>query len=84
MAEQLDFSALAKRKAKKERQAVRPEPKKKEPGEGAELKPAMFRIKPVAKKQFAILATELDMKQQELIAEAMNLVFEKYEKAPIA
>ena len=44
----------------------------------------MFRIKPVAKKQFAILATELDMKQQELIAEAMNLVFEKYEKAPIA
>jgi len=24
------------------------------------------------------------MKQQELIAEAMNLVFEKYEKAPIA
>lgn len=84
MAEQLDFSALAKRKANKERQAVRPEPKKKEPGEGAELKPAMFRIKPVAKKQFAILATELDMKQQELIAEAMNLVFEKYEKAPIA
>ena len=83
MADQPDFSALAKRNANKERQAVRPTPKK-EAGEGAELKPAMFRIKPEAKKQFAILARELDMKQQELLAEAMNLVFKKYGKDPVA
>lgn len=83
MADQPDFSALAKRKANKERQAVQSVPKK-DSGQVAELKPAMFRIKPKAKKQFAILATELDMKQQELIAEAMNLVFEKYGKEPIA
>ena len=82
MADKPDFSALAKRKDNKERQAARPAPKK-DLGEGVELKPAMFRIKPEAKKQFAILATELDMKQQELIAEAMNLVFEKYGKDPI-
>ena len=81
MADHPDFSALAKRKANKERQAVRPAPKK---TPDAHLKPAMFRIRPAAKKQFAIMATELDMKQQELMAEAMNLVFVKYGKDPIA
>ena len=83
MADKPDFSALVKRKDNKARQAVQPALKK-APGLGAERKPAMFRIKPEAKKQFAILAAELEMKQQELIAEALNLVFAKYGKDRIA
>ena len=41
-------------------------------------------IKPEARKQLRILAAELDVKQQDLVAEGINLVFKHYGKAPIA
>jgi hypothetical protein len=41
-------------------------------------------INPEARKQLRILAAELDVKQQDLIAEAINLLFKHHGKSPIA
>ncbi len=49
-----------------------------------ERRPASWRVRPKAKKQFSILARQLDRTEQDLLAEAMNMVFEKYERDPIA
>jgi len=83
-----DLSGLIDLKDQKERKAGQPAPKKatgqKVTGAGDERKIASWRVKTKAKKQFAILAMELDMKEQDLLAEAMNMVFKKYGKDPIA
>lgn len=41
-------------------------------------------INPEARKQLRILAAELDVKQQDLVAEGINLVFKHYGKSPVA
>ena len=41
-------------------------------------------IKPEARTQLRILAAELDVKQQALVAEGINLVFKHYGKPPLA
>ncbi len=41
-------------------------------------------ISPEARKQLRILAAELDVKQQDLVAEGINLVFKHYGKQPVA
>ncbi len=43
-----------------------------------------FRIRPEAIRQFAILAKELEMKEQDLVAEALNMLFEKHGKDLVA
>jgi len=45
---------------------------------------ALFQTPEAAKKQLAILAIENDTTQQELLTEALNLLFTKYGKPPIA
>ena len=83
-----DLSGLIDLKDDKERKAEQPAPRKatvkKTTGAGGERKLASWRVRIKAKKQFAILARELDMKEQDLIAEALNLVFKKHGKDPIA
>jgi hypothetical protein len=39
---------------------------------------------PAVRKQLAIMSVMEDRSQQELLAEALNLLFEKYSKPPIA
>ena len=41
-------------------------------------------VDPAVRKQIAQLALELDQSQGDLISEALNLLFEKYGKSPIA
>jgi hypothetical protein len=41
-------------------------------------------VDPVVRKQLAQLALDQDRSQGELVAEAINLLFEKYGKSPIA
>ncbi|SMF97914.1 hypothetical protein SAMN02949497_4770 [Methylomagnum ishizawai] len=45
---------------------------------------ALFQIPEAAKKQLAFLAIEQDTTQQALLTEALNMLFSKYEKPPIA
>lgn len=80
----LDLSALVASKEAKVQKATTPKAKTKKPTTTKAMKIAAFRVKVDAKKQFGILAKELDMLEQDLIAEAMNMVFEKYGKDPIA
>lgn len=75
-----DLSALIDFKAGKNLQSSQEYAKTK----AIERKPATFRIRPEAKKQFGILARELDTTEQDLIAEAMNMIFQKYGKDLIA
>ena len=77
-----DLSGLISLKEEKDRHAAAPVPAP-PVAHAEERKPAMFRVRPQAKKQFAILARELDRTEQDLIAEAMNLVFDKYGKPRI-
>jgi hypothetical protein len=41
-------------------------------------------VDPAVRKQIAQLALDLDQSQGDLISEAINLLFEKYGKSPIA
>lgn len=50
----------------------------------AALKLKGFKIVPEAAQQFEILKAELGVKGQDLIAEALNLLFKKHGKPPIA
>ena len=43
-----------------------------------------FAVNPEARKQLRIMAAELGRKQQDLTAEALNLLFKHYGKKPIA
>lgn len=47
-------------------------------------KAALFQVPESAKKQLAILAIEEDKTQQALLSEALNDLFTKYGKPPIA
>jgi hypothetical protein len=44
----------------------------------------LFQIPEAAKKQLAFLAIESDTTQQALLTEALNMLFSKYGKPPIA
>lgn len=44
----------------------------------------LFQLSEAAKKQFAILAIEQDTTQQALLVEAVNDLFRRYNKQPIA
>lgn len=44
----------------------------------------LFQLPAAAKKQLAILAIELETTQQELLSEALNDLFRKHGKPPIA
>ena len=46
--------------------------------------PLPFWATTAAKKQLRFLAAERDSNQQELMTEALNLLFKKYDKPPIA
>ncbi len=50
----------------------------------ARLPGLMVVISPEARKQLRILAAELDVKQQDLVADAINLLFKKHGKPTIA
>ncbi len=71
----------------------RPKPKASGGGDKRKLKAAKggderklkgFRIKREAAKQLAILKIETDTDEQDLVAEALNLLFKKYGKPQIA
>lgn len=47
-------------------------------------KATIFQVPEAAKKQLAILAIETDKTQQALLSEALNDLFKKYGKQPIA
>ena len=49
-----------------------------------DTKQTIFHMPAAAKKQFDILAAELETTKQALMAEAMNDLFLKYKKPPIA
>ena len=44
----------------------------------------LFQLPATAKKQLAIMAIENETTQQELLVEALNMLFERYGKPPIA
>ena len=44
----------------------------------------LFQLPAAAKKQLAILAIENETTQQALLVEALNMLFERYSKPPIA
>ncbi|MBV8772087.1 MAG: hypothetical protein JO166_07140 [Deltaproteobacteria bacterium] len=46
--------------------------------------PLPFWATVAAKKQLRILAAEIDKTQQDLMTEALNMLFQKYSKPPIA
>lgn len=47
-------------------------------------KQTIFHLPEAAKKQLAMLAIEVDQTQQALLSEALNDLFRKYDKPPIA
>lgn len=47
-------------------------------------KPLPFWTTEAAKKQLRIMAAEMDTTQQELMTDALNMLFQKYDKPPIA
>jgi hypothetical protein len=47
-------------------------------------KPMPFWTTEAAKKQLRIMAAEMDTSQQDLMTEALNLLFQKHAKPPIA
>jgi len=47
-------------------------------------KMTIFQIPEAAKKQLAILSIEIDRTQQDILSEALNDLFKKYNKPPIA
>lgn len=87
-----DLGGLIDLKERKEVNNARAVAKKKKADQSAatkqddaaeKLKVFSFRMRPSAKQQFAILAKELGMKEQDLIAEALNDLFSKHGKPPI-
>jgi hypothetical protein len=44
----------------------------------------LFQLPAAAKKQLAIMAIENETTQQALLVEALNMLFERYDKPPIA
>lgn len=44
----------------------------------------LFQLPVAAKKQLAIMAIENETTQQALLVEALNMLFERYDKPPIA
>lgn len=48
------------------------------------LKGVLFRLNEPAKKQLDIMAAELDRRKQDLLCEAVNDLFQKYNKERIA
>ena len=79
MAEKRNLSALVSAKKKKESQQSG-NAAMQQAGKEAELKKKTLRVKKAAAQQFGILAKEQDVTEQDLIAEAMNLLFAKYGK----
>ncbi len=75
-----DLSALVDLKDQKKATPARKKAASAEP----ERKTKTFRVRPQAIRQFGILAKKLDMKEQDLIAEALNMLFEKHKEPPIA
>ncbi len=74
-----------------ERHAVQRNPKPKPPAETAPRTPSRrgkvsitHWVDPAVRKQVAQLALDTDRHQGEFIGEALNLLFEKYGKPPIA
>ncbi len=63
-----------------------PPPKRVKPkaAKGDERKLKGFRIRTEAAKQLSMLKIETDTDEQDLVAEALNLLFKKYGKPPIA
>ena len=87
MAKSADLSQFQVKKPSAAPEAESPPPKRAKPkaakgGEARKLKG--FRIKTEAAKQLAILKIETDTDEQDLIAEALNLLFKKYGKPQIA
>jgi len=65
-------------------QGEKPAPEEPKHPPKARLPGLMVVINPEARKQLRILAAELDVKQQDLVADAINLLFKKHGKQPIA
>lgn len=70
---------------------ARPEPVAEAPSQGGYTAPSRRGKKPVTgyydpavRQQLAVLAAEEDRSQNDLIAEALNILFERYGKSPIA
>ena len=76
-----DLTGLIRTKAKKEKTVARAAPSK---GQTSTKKLKGFLLRPEAAVQFDVLKAETGMKGPDLIAEALNLLFEKYGKPPIA
>lgn len=79
MAEKRDLSALVNAKRKKESQQYS-NAASRQAGNEIELRKKTFRMRKEAALQFGILAKEQDVTEQDLLAEAMNLLFAKYGK----
>jgi len=98
MAKSADLSQFQVKKPSAAPEAESPPPKRAKPkaargGDMPKLKAASggearklkgFRIKREAAKQLAILKIETDTDEQDLVAEALNLLFKKYGKPQIA
>lgn len=87
MGKAADFSGFQVKKGQKNDagQESQDAPTSKTQVKGASaLKLKGFKIVPEAAQQFEILKAELGVKGQELIAEALNLLFKKHKKPPIA
>ena len=70
------FTPMPAEKAVKEMKGKRPD--------RVGRKATLFQVPEAAKKQLAILAIEEDKTQQALLSEALNDLFSKYGKQPIA
>ena len=64
-------------------QGEQPTPEEPKHPPKARLPGLMVVISPEARKQLRILAAELDVKQQDLVADAINLLFKKHGKPQI-
>lgn len=59
-------------------------PPKEQRPDRAGKRATLFQLPAAAKKQLAILAIENETTQQALLVEALNMLFERYGKPPIA
>lgn len=81
MAKPADLSQFQVKKSGTGPEPDSPLPKRAKPGDERKLKG--FRIRTEAAKQLAMLKIETDTAEQDLVAEALNLLFKKYGKPQI-